>query len=239
MRIASIAIVIAAVAVYGLGVARMPPDPRTTGPIVHHEDEVATYGERMAGERGPDERERAAFAWLVRDRPAGSVELATDAERRAELDRRALLRAYDGAPPRIPHPVPERGEPECLACHEDGMRVAGRTAPAMPHATLLSCVQCHVMDAPRAPRGASGLESGPPLTGTFVGAAAPARGPRAWAGAPPGMPHRVRMREDCASCHGTLSTGIGSPHLERLVCTQCHAPSAELDLAPIREGGAE
>src|SRR5574337_82467 len=51
-----------------------------------------------------------------------------------------LPRAYEGAPPLIPHDAEAR-KGVCLACHEFG--VAG--APIVPHPTRNHfCLQCHV-----------------------------------------------------------------------------------------------
>lgn len=221
-----------------------PPPSNAGAPRAARDDEVGgedraarapSYSDLMSDSaRRTDARQVEAFASLVADRRAldALVPNATDEERSLELERRAALRAYEGAPPRIPHPIEQRGRPECAACHEEGMRVSGHVAPAMPHDTFVSCVQCHVVDEAPMPGAEAALASGPPVGTTFAGRSASARGPRAWAGAPPAMPHSTRMRERCSSCHGTLSTGIGSPHLGRLSCPQCHAPNAELEGVP-------
>lgn len=149
----------------------------------------------------------------------------TAEERARVLEARSSLRAYDGAPPIIPHAVAGSSTTECLACHEKGAIVAGRRAPAMSHPRFESCTQCHA--------AASGPPSPPPppLTGsTFVGASPAASGERAWKGAPPTIPHATRMRSECGSCHGVAgSLGMRSTHPWRESCTQCHTPSAALD----------
>lgn len=50
-----------------------------------------------------------------------------------------LPRAYEGAPPLIPHDI-EGLEGACLTCHFEG--AAG--APIVPHPDRLRCQQCHV-----------------------------------------------------------------------------------------------
>lgn len=153
-----------------------------------------------------------------------------DAHRAEALARRALRRAYDGAPPTVPHPVAQGAFPACLSCHRDGVDIAGRVAPAMPHAELGNCLQCHVVS--EAPMAGEAVAGGPPTANSFDGLRPPLRGERASAIAPPTIPHATTMRGRCESCHGTLSQGIRSTHPWRESCTQCHAPSAELDQRP-------
>ena len=61
-----------------------------------------------------------------------------------------FLRAYDGAPPRIPHALsPEEYRTGvCRTCHERGgysLRFAAYV-PVTPHPELGMCLQCHVGD---------------------------------------------------------------------------------------------
>lgn len=146
------------------------------------------------------------------------------------LEARAEHRAYAGAPPTIPHLVDPTGTNECLACHEQGARLFGRTAPRMSHAVYSVCTQCHVPERTQ-------LAGQPPLAeNAFQGLPRHGRGARAWAGAPPTMPHPTHMRTECGSCHGPLGPlGLRTTHPSRLSCTQCHAPSAELDQRPFAE----
>ena len=58
----------------------------------------------------------------------------------AERQSARLPRAYQGAPPLIPHDVEAR-KGACLTCHENGLA----DAPIVPHPTRsYSCLQCHV-----------------------------------------------------------------------------------------------
>lgn len=155
----------------------------------------------------------------------------TEQEHAEALARRASRRAYDGAPPTVPHPVAQGAFPACLTCHRDGLDVAGRVAPAMPHGELGSCLQCHVVS--EAPMAGEPLAGGPPTDNGFAGLQPPLRGERAWLVAPPTIPHATVMRGRCESCHGVLSQGIRSTHPWRESCTQCHAPSAALDQRPM------
>lgn len=144
---------------------------------------------------------------------------------------RASRRAYDGAPPTIPHSIDQLGAPACLACHDHGMRVFDKTAPPIGHQAYASCLQCHAMaDSPfiaRTPLAQSVSEES-----DFVGLTSAGKGPRALPGAPPQIPHRSFMRERCASCHGVWALGIASSHPYRQSCTQCHAPSSLDDQMP-------
>ena len=51
-------------------------------------------------------------------------------------------------------------------------------------------------------------------------------GDRATAGAPPRIPHRLLMRENCVACHDgpAAREEIRTDHPERDRCRQCHVP---------------
>ncbi|MCK6503551.1 nitrate reductase cytochrome c-type subunit [Myxococcota bacterium] len=145
---------------------------------------------------------------------------------------RSARRAYDGAPPTIPHAVRQDSAAECLACHDEGLRLRGRIASPVSHEAFTSCTQCHVVSqapmpgAPLPPDAAFGPNG-------FVGMASPAQGARAWSIAPPVIPHRTLMRERCMSCHGPNGRdALRSSHPDRQSCEQCHAPAADLDMRP-------
>ena len=135
---------------------------------------------------------------------------------------RAARRAYDGAPPTVPH-APFGAS--CEACHDArGQAVPGvGFAPASPHVgtpyegETSRCRQCHVFRTTEE----SFVESG------FVGLAQDlSPGDRATAGAPPRIPHRLLMRENCAACHTgpAAREEIRTTHPERGRCRQCHVP---------------
>ncbi len=157
------------------------------------------------------------------------------AEQRAEiLAARSLHRAYDGAPPTIPHLVDGKSTFECLACHEKGAIVFGKRAAVMSHERHDSCTQCHVA------AGGPPSPSPPPLaSNSFVGQIASSKGQRAWPGSPPKIPHSTLMRTECVSCHGVAGAlGTRTNHSMQVnvsarawreSCTHCHMPSAALD----------
>ena len=139
---------------------------------------------------------------------------------RTSSSQRAQRRAFDGAPPVIPH---ARLGATCTECHtETGKQVPERGyAPANPHlhtaglsATAI-CNQCHVF------KNSTEVFSDNDFVGlaqTFAG------GDRLYPTAPPVIPHRVFMRENCNACHDGVSAReeIRCDHAQRTNCHQCH-----------------
>ncbi|QDT98996.1 Nitrate reductase cytochrome c-type subunit (NapB) [Gimesia aquarii] len=143
----------------------------------------------------------------------------------AILDR-VKTRAFEGAPPTIPHLVDDVRAEKCLVCHGEGVRIGKRTASKMSHPRFNNCVQCHVEMRSDGPFEAAPLNT----PNQFVGVARPGPGLRAHPTAPPSVPHATFMREDCMSCHGLLTRpGLRTTHPWFTNCLQCHAPSAVLD----------
>lgn len=154
--------------------------------------------------------------------PSGSLDEA--------WTQRSQRRAYDGAPPTVPHPVEQTGPAACLACHETGLAVGGRVAKAMPHAELAQCTQCHVAAVAPVP-GAQPWTTDESVAPWQLDLAPEATGgSRAWSIAPPTIPHTVHMRDRCESCHGvTGSAPLKTTHPSRQNCTQCHAMDHALE----------
>lgn len=176
-------------------------------------------------ERGPNSHYVTDIANLQSHVPAlTDPVINTEADKSATLALRASRRAYAGAPPTMPHPVDANNVTNCLVCHGNGLKIDGRIAPKMSHQTFTNCTQCH------AQAGTPGMGPEFPVSNSFVGLESPSAGERAWPGAPPTMPHQMRMREDCTSCHGVLGRpGIRTTHPWRMNCVQCHASSAAFD----------
>lgn len=138
-------------------------------------------------------------------------------------DLRAERRAFDGAPPVIPHP-PLGGT--CTQCHaEQARNLPGvGIAPPNPHlqtpglSVAARCQQCHVFKTTDSVLVASTFQ---PLKQVHR------RGTRLYPGAPPTVPHPLFMREDCNACHDgpTARPEIRCSHPERRHCLQCHARS--------------
>ena len=131
---------------------------------------------------------------------------------------RANGRAYDGAPPTIPH---EAVTGTCVTCHDgDGTVIDGvGIAPASPHGddaaagSMRRCRQCH------APTQARALLVASRFTGLAQG---PWKGQRATPGAPPTIPHALQLREQCAACHDGPGARVEyAPPNRRTRCRQC------------------
>ena len=133
---------------------------------------------------------------------------------------RAERRAYDGAPPVIPH---EDFLIQCTECHNDeGISVPDvGYAPPSPHGKTRGlsgrsrCRQCHVL----------GLTDDLFVDNAFAGLRQDLRtGGRLHAIAPPTIPHKIFMRENCAACHTgpAAREEVRTSHPERGRCRQCH-----------------
>lgn len=168
---------------------------------------------------------RAALIGLL-PRPTDSVPPRSAEARAQVLARRAKGRAFDGAPPSIPHPIATRAEPNCLVCHEHGAQIATLRAPKMSHQLLQNCPQCHAEGFVQEP-----MAPGPAIAeNDFRALPFGGQGARAWRGAPPVVPHRGFMRQRCDSCHGVAGAlGLRTPHADRQSCMQCHVFDADSD----------
>lgn len=136
---------------------------------------------------------------------------------------RASRRAFEGAPPVIPHPQ-QAGA--CIQCHSStGESIPGMgIAPANPHLQTAGigahgrCRQCHIF----ARTSDQFRES------DFIAATAGmTRGERGQPLAPPTIPHRLFMHEDCNACHRgpAARPEVLCRHTERVRCQQCHVAS--------------
>ncbi len=171
-------------------------------------------------------------SWLAPgdgDRPApGFVEVpGRDGAWKSPSPLRQARRAFAGAPPVIPH---ARFGASCVECHtRDGVAVTGvGFAPASPHGATPGmseasrCQQCHVF--------VTHPEEFRPSRFAGIAPTTP-RGARAFAGAPPVMPHPLFMRESCLACHSgpAAREEIRTSHPERARCLQCHVEARASD----------
>jgi nitrate reductase cytochrome c-type subunit len=183
--------------------------PSDSGPLVVGEpSERRRVGEPVPWTRGALGRFRVAH-----DREAALAE---------SLAARAATRAYEGAPPVIPHSADfAGGRQTCLDCHGEGMTIGTRVARTMGHHPMAMCTQCHVESEQRAFAPAT------PPANAFDGRGRSGAGERASVGAPPVIPHGMLLRQSCLGCHGEFGwPGLRTSHAGRVQCTQCHVPAA-------------
>ncbi len=140
---------------------------------------------------------------------------------------RQKRRAYDGAPPKIPHATTETyAKPlgsECTTCHTNGGYVKDYQAfaPVTPHPNWSNCRQCHV------PMQTSDLFHFNKFEGISQNELKPKGLTAFLPGGPPPIPHAVGFRGSCLSCHAGAAAiaRIRTTHPDRINCRQCHVPS--------------
>ncbi len=142
---------------------------------------------------------------------------AAAAQRLRTIDRptlvaeRAERRAFEGAPPTIPHDTGALvANAQCMNCHAVGTQYGVNVL----HPELTNCEQCHVMVKTDKLFVTSDFE---PLLTREVEAPSNPMGP-------PYIPHRVQDRASCNICH----TDPGAPQALKPLhgdvgnCTMCH-----------------
>jgi cytochrome c-type protein NapB len=188
----------------------------------------------------------AAEADVFRTR-AGLLAIDPGSDRRRSAHPRTLatyrsLRAYPGAPPRIPHGLtPDEFQTGgCNTCHERGgfSQRFGAYVPITPHPEMGACLQCHVGDGelmaialpttdpsarcrqchtPGAGRWTEATLNWKALAWPQVATHTPGRDP-------PPIPHPLDFRGNCLACHAAPAgvAEIRTAHPERANCRQCH-----------------
>ena len=149
------------------------------------------------------------------------VEEAIEEERAA----RDARRAFYTAPPVIPHDVVPNQARQCQFCHEEVRETPFGVSIKTPHPQFTNCFQCHVAQK-------TTLEPNPePVATTFKGLLEPKDGSRNNPVAPPTIPHRLFLRENCLSCHDSKNPRLGmrTPHPQRSQCVQCHVPEMDAE----------
>ena len=134
-------------------------------------------------------------------------------------DSRAVLRAFYTSPPVVPHKVESENSKDCLECHLNVTKLEdGRIGPKTPHPQFTSCLQCHV-PGQKMPN----IQ----FISQWKRLDEPKRGDRWFTTSPPTVPHRIKLRENCLSCHGPENPNmeLRTPHPERTSCLQCHVPN--------------
>jgi cytochrome c-type protein NapB len=216
------------------GIADPPPPTRAKPslPDAAADDvpKAVEYGKMAAQSLGPNRDWQSELSRLQFPRP-GLFDPVTRTEqaRLAALADRASNRAFDGAPPTVPHPIDQTSATSCLACHGEGLRLGDKLATKMSHPFFTNCTQCHVES-----RTTAVAEQSLVVENHFVGRRRSGPGQRALIGSPPTIPHTTWLRQDCMSCHGLIArAGIRTTHPWLTNCTQCHAPNASLDQQPL------
>lgn len=207
--------------------ASLPDQPRIR-PAQGDAAPATAYSDMNARMMGPNRGFRTHIESLIE---APHEEPVLDpAAKLMSLQMRAARRAYNGAPPVVPHEIDQLSSEACLVCHESGLRLAETRASRMPHPYLSACTQCHVEQL------MGGFDATLVVHSLFEGKPAPFEGPRAYPAAPPVIPHTTHMRSECLACHGPNGPpGMRTTHPERQSCMQCHAPSATLDQRLVTE----
>jgi cytochrome c-type protein NapB len=167
------------------------------------------------------------------------------------------LRAYPGAPPRIPHGLTpmEFQTGDCNTCHQRGgySQRFGAYVPITPHPEMGACLQCHVGDATlmalalpsQDPNArclqchAAGATSQLDATISWTPGPWPVTTPTAPGDPPPPIPHTLQLRGNCLACHAAPAgvAEIRTRHPERANCRQCHLEASASALAWTRPDG--
>ena len=207
-------------------------------------DELASPVSESTGEPIPAEADvfRTKASVLAID-PA--LETRRGAHPRTLATYRAL-RAYPGAPPRIPHGLTpgEVLKGGCTTCHERGgySHRFDAYVPITPHPEMGICLQCHVGDVklmaiplPSTDPSARCRQCHAPGSLRWRDSSTTWK-PLAWPilatvtkNAPPPIPHSLEFRGNCVSCHAAPSAvqEIRTPHSDRANCRQCHLENSE------------
>jgi cytochrome c-type protein NapB len=205
---------------------------------------------RLGAAEQPIALESGVFRLRPADLGVAPSVLGDSAAHARTLEMYRRVRAYPGAPPRVPHALSEeefRGG-SCNVCHLRGGYVArfGAYAPVTPHPEFRSCLQCHaVADALVGiplPRVGSAESCGqchvdpdvaPPtfVAHEWVSTEWPTVGQRALPGSPFWIPHDAQLRGNCLACHSGPGAvrEIRTDHPERANCMQCHLFTPDID----------
>jgi nitrate reductase (cytochrome), electron transfer subunit len=207
----------------------------------------------------PIDAEASVFRIRAGDLAADPTGIRRDDAHPRTLATYRELRAFPGAPPRIPHGLTaeEFRTTRCNTCHERGGYVPRFRAysPVTPHPELRDCLQCHVADAALVGLELPGPGSEAACRQCHVPEAKPAAAPfasldwrpPAWpalsepgrAGGPPAIPHGRQLRGNCLACHAGpgAAAEIRTTHPERANCRQCHVHVADEEGDFVRPAG--
>lgn len=198
-----------------------------------------SYRDITSASVGPNRTWTSSLTTLKQPRPDLFASVTrTSAMKDVALQDRLRTRAFDGAPPVIPHFVEQQSAQSCLVCHGEGLLLGSRIATKISHPHYANCLGCHVemagglTIATSVPSVNSGVVSAPsPNPGNvFAGILRAGPGTREMPGAPPTIPHTLHLRGDCMSCHGLIARpGLRTTHPWLQNCLQCHVAAAEIE----------
>ena len=191
-----------------------------------------SYREINSTAVGPNQSWTSSLASLKQTRPDLLAPVVrTPAMKDAALRDRLRTRAFDGAPPVVPHRVEHQSAQSCLVCHRDGMQLGNQIATKISHPHFANCLGCHVEQAGSLPL----VINAEAPANLFAGLLRAGPGTRAMPGAPPSIPHTTHLRGDCMSCHGLIARpGLRTTHPWLQNCVQCHASPAETERIPFQ-----
>ncbi len=186
---------------------------------------AVSYSQLASAGFGPNASFRSEMSSLI---PPQSE---TVQERPEVIAERRARRAFNGAPPVVPHPISQSYSVTCLGCHEEATRIDTVVSPGISHPVYQSCTQCHVSSEGLGTEWNTGTYRLSPFgQNRFTGHHELMPGERAYDDSPPTIPHVVHMRQNCNSCHGPLGTSpIRTTHPERKSCMQCHVPGTGVE----------
>ncbi|MGH7677121.1 MAG: hypothetical protein ACRENU_01565 [Gemmatimonadaceae bacterium] len=242
------------------------------GALIIASDRIAAIGDDSSGsgQAAPPMTSQAPIASeaeVFRTRPEMLAVAPSPGPRRSAHPRTLAtwraLRAYPGAPPRVPHGLTsaEFQTGGCKTCHERGgfSQRFGAYVPLTPHPERGACLQCHVGDGklmaislPSAEPSARCRQCHAPGamrwrdTSDWIPLPWPRLADKTPGRDPPPIPHALQMRGNCLACHAAPSAvaEIQTRHPERASCRQCHVAvneGASAFVRPVpsrREGGS-
>jgi len=233
------------------------------GKALEEGGEPRSYPAPVANDAGVDPIPAEANVFRVREVELGIVPafVGDSSAHIRSLDIYQRIRAFPGAPPRVPHGLTdeEYRETSCNLCHLRGGWVArfSTYAPVTPHPDYVSCLQCHVPqdtlvgrtfpipgDSASCPQchidPDAELETFVELD--WVPAAWPETNSQAMPESPHRIPHDFQMRSNCLACHSGPGAVVDlrTDHPERLNCRQCHVQAmADIELFPEPPAGPD
>lgn len=228
----------AAVAVYAVAVSARRLAARDDGTVAESKSPVVTITDEPIPSEAGVFRTNASVLAIDPESP-----IRRGAHPRTLATYRAL-RAYPGAPPRIPHGLTpdEVLKGGCTTCHQRGgySHRFDAYVPVTPHPEMGICLQCHVGNVKLMAIALPNTEPSARCRQCHAAGAMRWKDssttwkPLPWPqlasvrkDVPPPIPHSLEFRNNCVACHAAPSAvrEIRTPHSDRANCRQCHLQS--------------